>query len=67
MPDVVLFPLECPTCKTQSGQAQSIDGKVRGGVINVWVRCTYCNQEWRHGLLVTTSTDSGIHRKPHQS
>jgi hypothetical protein len=65
MPDVVNFPQECPTCKTAEGRPHAIDGVIRSGALNIWMRCGYCNYEWRFSLPVTISThDSGVHRKP---
>ena len=66
MGDVILFPMECPACKTASGHAHSVDGKVREGALTLRVRCVYCEHEWRHAILVATGTgahDSGAHRK----
>lgn len=66
MADVVSFPMDCPACKTISGQVHTLDSKIRQGVIYLGMRCAYCAHEWRHTHPVTVSThDSGV-RKPYK-
>ena len=61
--DVLHFPMECPTCKTSAGRPTSIGTTIRGGALTVWMRCRYCNHDWRHAMAVTESKhDSGLHK-----
>jgi hypothetical protein len=59
--DVQHFPMECPTCKTAAGRPTSIGTTIRSGALTVWMRCRYCNHDWRFAMPVTESKhDSGI-------
>jgi RNase P subunit RPR2 len=54
--------MECPSCKTSAGRPASIGTTIRSGAITLWMRCRYCDHDWRFNLPLTESkSDSGLH------